>query len=1068
MSDRSVLVRLRADISQFQRQMATASRTTSAFVKDLDSADSRMSNIVQTALALGPALVPIGAAGVTAIAGLATQLGFAAAGAGATVLAFHGVGDALDALNKYQLEPTDANLKKVEQTLGKLGPAAGDFVMFLDDVEPKLRRLQRTAANGVLPGVTEGLDEFLKRTPQVRRIISEIATASGDLIGDAGSALSSDRWDPFFNYLENEAAPTLTAFGKTVGNIFEGLANTMMAFDPLSDQFSSGMLNWSRDFAEATANLDDNEGFQSFLEYVERVGPKAVDTLGALGGALGAVVNAAAPVGEATLPALTALAHVVETVAESPAGPVLIATAAGVSAVSRAVALFNATNGSAFASFMGFGGKSAGGSGLAMLNQRVNAIKAGAGAAGLLAVSLTDLDDKMGIANTATLALAGSFLGPWGAAIGGGIGLVKDMSALNDDLEGSMQRVNVAAKSGDLQSWNAALEGQRNALQNYTEDMNAFETTLLGAKTILTLGGPLRDAGKNSQAYLDNAAALQKYQTALEMITASVSPDKYERWKTFGFTMADLQSTFERAAPAAAKFGIDLDAALKAGADSPEWHALIDAIRRYNTEVDTAPGRSKAVGEALAGMRDEMNSTTDAASTLDDALQALFGPGLNQSAAADAWTESLIGLRKQIKDNSGALEGNSRAALDNREAIRSSVSSLSEKIAADAAAGESGDKLAASLLAGRKAIIDQATAAGANRGKVVDYLNALGLVPENLATIILTPGLLTAKQQVAALSKLYNLTPKEVRTLLKADPTGALLGIGKVKGALASLRSKTIYIDTVARSHNAVADGGTIMGQRQPYGDKVHAFLAPGEEVISNRHGQADRNRGLLKAINANRLAGGGTVGGYGPSNIPGGVVLEGPLSELAKAATAAAKGLGDHKKALEADRDSLQELRDARQNLVQGAAGSFDRSPFGEGLTEAFGTLQATRNDARKMRRALKKAKHLGLSGSAFEALAQSGDLQTAQELDTKAEVRKFEKLYNQQQRAFGSLGQFAGDTVYKGQIQDLRAAVHDLRATVKNLRHDVKEGAREGTRDGARMGMDANNRAGYGQRGA
>ena len=55
--------------------------------------------------------------------------------------------------------------------------------------------------------------------------------------------------------------------------------------------------------------------------------------------------------------------------------------------------------------------------------------------------------------------------------------------------------------------------------------------------------------------------------------------------------------------------------------------------------------------------------------------------------------------------------------------------------------------------------------------------------------------------------------------------------------------------------------GGTIPGQRHPYGDRVKALLAPGEEVISNRYGQADRNRELLKAINANRYAEGGTVG---------------------------------------------------------------------------------------------------------------------------------------------------------------------------------------------------------------
>lgn len=66
------------------------------------------------------------------------------------------------------------------------------------------------------------------------------------------------------------------------------------------------------------------------------------------------------------------------------------------------------------------------------------------------------------------------------------------------------------------------------------------------------------------------------------------------------------------------------------------------------------------------------------------------------------------------------------------------------------------------------------------------------------------------------------------------------------------------------------ADGGTVLGQRSPYGDKVLTGLAPGEEVISNRNGQADAGRTAAKMINAGQLtdamlglADGGTVRGY-------------------------------------------------------------------------------------------------------------------------------------------------------------------------------------------------------------
>ncbi len=48
-----------------------------------------------------------------------------------------------------------------------------------------------------------------------------------------------------------------------------------------------------------------------------------------------------------------------------------------------------------------------------------------------------------------------------------------------------------------------------------------------------------------------------------------------------------------------------------------------------------------------------------------------------------------------------------------------------------------------------------------------------------------------------------------------------------------------------------LANGGTIQGAKYPYGDRDLYRLAPGEEVVANDAGQADRYRGLLKAINS-------------------------------------------------------------------------------------------------------------------------------------------------------------------------------------------------------------------------
>ena len=52
-----------------------------------------------------------------------------------------------------------------------------------------------------------------------------------------------------------------------------------------------------------------------------------------------------------------------------------------------------------------------------------------AGPAAGLALATSGIADGMGLSNTATLALMGTIAGPWGAAVGGGLGLLLDWRA---------------------------------------------------------------------------------------------------------------------------------------------------------------------------------------------------------------------------------------------------------------------------------------------------------------------------------------------------------------------------------------------------------------------------------------------------------------------------------------------------------------------------------------------------------------------------------------------------------------------------------------------------------------
>lgn len=738
------------EVSRFRSELKREDGV-SAFVKNLDSADSRMGNLVQTALALGPALVPIGAAAVPAVAGLTAELAAAAGAAATAMLAFNGIGDGLKAVNDYHLEPTAKNFEKVRKALQELGPAGANFVMFLDDLRPKIDHLQNVARAGLFPGLEDGISHLLLRGPEVERIIGNIAGALGDIAAEGGEALSSDKFDGFFDYIEHEARPILMDMARTLGNVVEGLGNMLIGFDPLTDQFSHGLLDMSRDFAKWTRTLEDNEGFQSFVGYVERVGPEVVKTLGSLVVAIADIVKAAAPVGEATLPIIRALADTLAAIANSPAGPVLISAAAGVSAVSRAVALYNVANGSAMLSLLtgtASTGKHAGkGAGIAasaigLLGDRSKTtgkhaadldktsreanggMRVMAGGAAVLALSMTDVDDSVGLSNTAMGVAIGTMVGPWGAAIGGAIGGVMDLTSWNDNLEQSVDDVNDALKdTTNLVGAENAITGLRKEIQKSKDSLADFGSADFWFGNPLealgdfgsTLGNLFTD-GIDEATKKANEAEMELNELKLNLSALRVEVSKGR------LPFTNNNDELSRMAVVAKRAGVNIK---KIQPATPEWFRAVAAIRHYNREQDTVPGRAASVADALDLLEDPLYTNAEAADALEEALSGLFDPKLDAREALLDWRDGLIALRKQIRKTSGELDTQSEAGKANNRATIDAVRNLQDYAVAEGRRTGNMKRVTQILRDGRKAIIDQGVAAGVSRPKMQRFVDKL-------------------------------------------------------------------------------------------------------------------------------------------------------------------------------------------------------------------------------------------------------------------------------------------------------------------------------------------------------
>lgn len=108
------------------------------------------------------------------------------------------------------------------------------------------------------------------------------------------------------------------------------------------------------------------------------------------------------------------------------------------------------------------------------MNQIASYAKTAAAGLGMVAVAMTDVDDKAGLSNTAMLGIAGTMAGPWGAAAGAAVGLTMDLAAANNDLETAIDNANLALASGTIPEVRQRYRELRDELRETKKDMDQF------------------------------------------------------------------------------------------------------------------------------------------------------------------------------------------------------------------------------------------------------------------------------------------------------------------------------------------------------------------------------------------------------------------------------------------------------------------------------------------------------------------------------------------------------------------------------------------------------------------
>jgi hypothetical protein len=1026
--------------------------------RSIDKFSGRLALVAHVGATVAPALVPIGAVAVPAVTALASELGFAAVGAGTAMLAFHGLGDALNKFNKAEAEPTATNIAAAQQAMDKIPPSAQAFVLELHRLNPELDKLRQSAGAGLFDGLSAGLHAASTDLPLVRNLVGDVSTELGVLGREAGQSLASSRWRPFLRFVDNEAPQALDHMGHAVGATTHGLAELWMAFAPVNRDIDSGILALARDFDQWATSLGRTKDFQSFLAYVDANGPKVVQLLGNTRDLFVDIVQAAAPLGGPTLDALNLIVQALDLIASSPIATPLLAlaqvnsilklTSRGLQGlgVDAAIGIGGVTKSSRTAktelSGLQVQAKSAGTalrtiggnvrryttSGTTLLAgvKREDLANLGKATAlvGGLAVASTGAGEALGLQNTIMLAAAGSVIPGYGTAIGGAVGLALDWKAsLDKDAE--------SVKALRDQVSQLAAEGNVIALSKLADQGERVSDFAASKGGIFS--GLQEGANIPTSAFDTISGSILQFNSALNGTSNPI------------YTLQKMQTVATRMQPAMAKLGLTFDDLLNM--DPTELKATVDHLSRMTVRADAAQGSVHSVARAFADMSDEALTADQRIANLQSSLSALLDPKLNLSQLSDQFAQGLNDLRKNLTGTSltarNAAGRLTDAAIANRAAIHQQVTTIEGLINAQAKAGVPADQMTGALRRNRRAILDAGAAAGLSKRELETYLDSLGLTPKFVETAIRLVGATQASSVVSHLrGQLEGLNGRVFSTTIRVTREGS---------ALISTGGKTITTP-------AGADGMTVPGQRHPYGDKVLIHAAPGEEIITNRHGEADQFRADRAAGRIPAYAGGGTVDTHVTST-PAGLYMRSP--ELAREMTGVRGHLHQLSTALAAATKVLDQERQSRQNLVanekQLAASvrdQFRTDLFADqgsvwdsnGGFNPLGTLQTDIGDARQFRGLLRSLHRRGVGGQLLAQLAQSGSITDAQQLASMSggRLRDIEHAFRVRQRLTADVGQFAGMAVFGDRIAEQTQIVRHQAADVAALRREQHEANR------------------------
>ena len=259
-----VVIKIEARIENFQRKIQRIATDIRAF------GELMQHTLTGSLIAVLPMIAPLIANIGVAIANLGPMIGTIAGSTFALAGAFTSAGVAAGAFAAVAI-PT---IKKLFDENAKLTSAQMNAKSSFDNMKKTYQSLVKETEKPVLNAFTSAMQITNTLLTKLRPLFLSSAQAVSSLMAQLNTTIGTPPIQKFLDYLNTTGAPMLKTVTRSMGNLFKGLASMLVAFAPLTASTAKGFEEMTARFAEWSNGLSSSTKFQSFMDYVNENMPK--------------------------------------------------------------------------------------------------------------------------------------------------------------------------------------------------------------------------------------------------------------------------------------------------------------------------------------------------------------------------------------------------------------------------------------------------------------------------------------------------------------------------------------------------------------------------------------------------------------------------------------------------------------------------------------------------------------------------------------------------------------------------------------------------------------------------